>query len=162
MEPYLQKLLGVITGTKADKRGEPVAWVKPLFEVGTWREVEPGEFPSRGSVFWPQAKDVIPNALVLVRIKENTVQQGFKDEFMVVEGHSALEALDFREIDNLEQIRALLHVGVAFSGILPTRYLIWCRDNVVVGPVGLVLGPNGTILEKNNRQRISCFHLKQG
>ncbi len=152
----------MITGTKADKRGEPVAWVKPLFEATTWHEADPEEFPSRGYLFWPQAKEAIRDALVFVRPKENTAHpQEFKDEFMVAEAHAALEVLDLRSFGTQEQIREGLSTGVPLSSIPPTRSLIWCCDNVVVGPVGLVDSPNGTTLEKSNRHRIPCFHLKQ-
>jgi hypothetical protein len=137
--------------------------VTPLVEVTTWRVVDPEEFPTQGSLFWPKATDAVHDALVFVRAKENPVRpQGFKDELVVAEAHQALEVLDLRSYGTLEKLREGLTAGLALPTVPAGRCLIWCCDNVVVGPVGLVGSANGTTIEKNNRDRIRCFHLKDG
>ena len=159
----VQTLLGVVTGTKPDKWGEPVAWVRPLIDTADWREADPKEFPKRGYLFWPQAKDAVRDGLVFVRARENTVRlPEIKDDFMVVEPHPALEVLDLRQIGSPEQVRVALSAGIRLPATPLPRMFIWCSENTVVGPVGLVVGASGTSLEKNNRNRIACFHLKHG
>jgi hypothetical protein len=159
----VQTLLGVVTGTKPDKWGEPVAWVRPLIDTANWREADPKEFPKRGYLFWPQANDAVRDGLVFVRARENTVRlPEIKDDFMVAEPHPALEVLDLRQIGSPEQVRVALSAGIRLPASPLARMFIWCGENTVVGPVGLVVGPSGTTLEKNNRHRIACFHLKQG
>jgi hypothetical protein len=159
----VQTLLGVVTGTKSDKRGDPVAWVKPLLDVttATWQQVDPEEYPTRGFLFWPRANDAIVDAFVFVRPKESTVRTpGNKDNFMVVEPHAALEVLDLRRFGNEERIRTSLAGGMRLPANPPGRTLIWCEEDVVVGPVTLLVGSNGITIDKNNRSRIPCFHLR--
>jgi len=159
----VQTLLGVVTGTKPDKWGEPIAWVRPLIDTADWREADPNEFPKRGFLFWPQANDAVRDGLVFVRTRENTVRlPDTKDDFMVAEPHPALEVLDLRQIGNPEQVRVALSAGIRLPAGPLARMLIWCGENAIVGPVGLVVGPGGTTLEKNNRHRIAFFHLKPG
>lgn len=159
----MQTLLGVVTGTKPDKWGEPVAWVRPLFDTADWQEADPKEFPKRGFLFWPQANDAVRDGLVFVRARENTVRlPEIKDDFMVAEPHAALEVLDLRQIGSPEQVRVALSAGIRLPATPLPRMFIWCGENTVVGPVGLVVGPSGTALEKNNRHRIARFHLKHG
>jgi hypothetical protein len=159
----VQTLLGVVTGTKPDKWGEPIAWVRPLIDTADWREADPNEFPKRGFLFWPQANDAVRDGLVFVRARENTVRlPDIKDDFMVAEPHPALEVLDLRHIGKSEQVRVALSTGIRLPASPLPRMLIWCSDHTVVGPVGLVVGPTGTTLEKNNRHRIACFHLEEG
>ena len=156
-------LLGVVTGAKPDKRGEPVAWVKPLFDVtDSWREADPEEYPTRGYLFWPQAKDAVRDALVFVRPRENSVHlPGLKDDYMVADPHLAIEVIDFRSMHNLEDARVALTDGVKLSGVhVVGRVLLWCDGNICLGPVRLVSGPTGTTLEKGSRHRIPTFRLK--
>jgi len=158
----VQTLLGVVTGAKPDKRGEPVAWVKPLFDVtDSWREADPEEYPTRGYLFWPQANDAVRDALVFVHPRENSVRMpGVKDDYMVADPHPAIEVIDFRTMGDLEHVRAALTDGVKLSGVHVGRVLLWCDGNTCVGPVGLVSNPTGTTLEKSNRHRIPTFRLK--
>jgi len=157
-------LLGVVLRARQDKNGEPVAWVRPLVDITTiaWREADPKEFPPKG-LFWPRAAGAVLDSLVFLQPKENTNHDPtIKDEFMVGDTHPALEVLDLRRFGNEEQIRlGLTTTGFKIPGNHPARTLILCAENVVVGPVGLVVAPSGTTVEKANRQRIPCFRLKQ-
>ena len=156
----MQTLLGVVIRARPDKKGEPVAWVRPLVEISpiAWRDANKEGFPPKG-LFWPRAAGAVIDAFVFFQPKENTKHDPtITDEFMVGDAHIALEVLDLRRFGNEDQIRVgLTTTGIEIPGNHPTRTLIWCADNIVVGPVGLVGSPNGTTVEKANRQRIPFF-----
>lgn len=158
----MQTVLGIVTGAKPDKRGERVAWIKPLFDVtDSWREADPNEFPTRGYLFWPQANDAVRDALFFVRPRENSAYTPeHRDEYMVSDPHPAFEVVDLRALGDLEHVRVALNDGIKLSRSHLGRVLIWCDRNLVVGPLGLISGSNGTVmLERSNRHRIGTFEV---
>lgn len=163
----MKTLIGVVTWTKLDKNEERIAWISPLVEVtgSCWEEVvDPAqEFPARGILFWPRATTAVKGALIHFRAKENSFPKEGGEDYMVVDPLPAFEAVDLRAVGTCEQVRIALSRGIQIPGLPNSRMLVWCRDNLVVGPVALVTGPNGfTSLEKGNRARISCFQIKDG
>ncbi|MBS1853931.1 MAG: hypothetical protein JST11_01085 [Acidobacteria bacterium] len=134
-----------------------------MVDVERWLEVDPDDFPTRGYVFWAQAKDAVRDALVFFRPKDNTAKMlDLKDEFMLAEPHSALEILDLRSIGKAEEVRLALDSGLDLPTVPPAKPLLWTCENILIGPVALVHGPEGTTLEKNNRHRIRFFHPRSG
>lgn len=133
------RVLGVVQWTNRDKLGQPIAGVRPLFEVegAQWRPITPTEeFPTNGQVFWPNAQSAVEGALVIFRAEPNP---GQKDEFRVVDPRSAHEVLDFRRMGTAPNVRAALSEGIrlpAHTGAV--RAAIWCEPDLLVGPVDLV------------------------
>jgi len=133
------RVLGVVQWTNRDKLGQPIAGVRPLFEVegSDWRPITPTEeFPTNGQVFWPNAQSAVEGAFVTFRAEPNP---GQKDEFRVVDPKGAYEVLDLRRIGTAAHVRAALSEGIR----LPvhtgnTRMAIWCEPDLLVGPVDLV------------------------
>ena len=163
----MKTLIGVVTWTKLDKNEERIAWISPLVDVtgSRWEEVVDAtqEFPARGILFWPRATTAVKGALIHFRAKENSFPKEGGDDYMVVDPLPAFEAVDLRGFGTCEQVRVALSGGIPIPGLPNSRMLVWCKDNLVVGPVALVTGAGGlTSLEKGNRARISCFQFKEG
>jgi hypothetical protein len=163
----LRSLIGVVTGSKLDKYEERIAWIWPLVEVKgpQWETLndQQEEFPSRGYVFWPKAQNVERGQLVHFKAKDNGFHKEGGDDFMVVEPKIAFEVLDFRGVGDCEQVRRALSAGITIAEPTTSKVLIWCRGNLVVGPVQLAISPGGqTRFEKSNRERISCFEFQEG
>ena len=163
----MRTLIGVVTGTKLDKNEERIAWIWPLVDVtgSGWEAVRDHvqEYPARGYLFWPRATSATKDALVHFRAKENSVHKDGGDDFMVVDPQPAFEVVDLRSLGDCEQVRIALGGGIQIPGLPSSRLLVWCKDNLVVGPVSLVTGANGlTTVDRNNRARIPCFQFKEG
>src|SRR5436305_1250040 len=90
------EVLGLVDWTDRDKRGSPIAGVRPLIEMqkAEWREIDAAEeFPSQGQVFWPNANTASEGSLIIFSAEPNV---GQKDEFKVVDPRPAYEVLDLR------------------------------------------------------------------
>lgn len=152
-------MLGLVQWTDRDKRGSAIAGVRPLIELqkGQWRAINaPEEFPSQGQVFWPNAQAATENSLIIFRAESNA---GQKDEFKVVEPKPAYEVLDLRRYGTAVEVRAALAEGVRVPGSVGTvRVLIWCKPDVLVGPVELTRVATGTArLVGANLHRLSMY-----
>ncbi len=156
-------LLGVVIRTRPDTKGKRVAWVRPLMDTTevVWREVDQEEFPPKG-LFWPGVGSSGIGTLLFFQPKENTKHDPtITDEFMVGDSHFALEVLDLRQYGNEDQLRlALTTTGIKLLGNHQSRSLMWCADNLLIGPVGLVGGPHGTTIEKASRHQIRFCRLR--
>lgn len=153
------KVIGVVQWTNRDRNGTPIAGVLPLVEnqKGEWRTIEAAEeFPSQGQVFWFAAQAAVVDALVKFRAEPNP---GQKDQFRLVDAEPVLEVLDLRRIGNATDVRAALASGVRLPGPLGTlRALIWCKPDVLVGPVDLTRAPDNTLkLVAAARPRVPLF-----
>jgi hypothetical protein len=153
------KVLGVVEWTDRDKRGSPIAGVRPLVELqkSDWRLIDAAEeFPTKGQLFWPNAQGATQDALIIFRREENS---GQKDEFKVADPKPAYEVLDLRKYGTAIELRSVLVEGVRYSG--PTgviRVLIWCKPDVLVGPVELNRVATGNVkLTGGNLARVPLF-----
>lgn len=154
------KYIGLVDWLNVDKGGHRIAGVTPLFEVTelVWRPVCSEEFPTQGKVFWFQA-NAEKDTLIYFRSEENTGQ--FRDHFKVVEPQLAIEILDLRMIGSPEKVRQALSTGLLHSRFMPTRALLWCEDNLFVGPVNIRLTESGTYtFEHPQRHKIQCYSKK--
>lgn len=153
------KVLGLVQWTDRDKRGSAIAGVRPLIELqkGEWRAINAAEeFPSQGQVFWPNAQAATEDSLIIFRAEPNA---GQKDEFKVVEPKPAYEVLDLRRYGTAADVRVALVEGVRVPGPVGTmRALIWCKSDVLVGPVELHRVATGTArLVGANLHRLSMY-----
>jgi hypothetical protein len=160
----VRTLIGVITGTKRDKNETQIAWIRPLAGEtdDSWEAIASpeSEFPSRGSIFWPRAAGAKENALIRFHAKENDIKNGGPDEYMAVDPQLAFEVIDLRAVGDCEQVRLALTYGIELPYVASPKYLIRCADELVVGPITLVIDSSGkTTLEKNNRARVPCYQL---
>jgi len=131
-------ILGVVHWTNWDKSGNPIAGVRPLVEIqkSGCRQIDPyEEFPTQGQVFWPNAQAAAEGTLITFRAEPNS---GQKDEYRVTDPWAALEVLDLRGIGTPTEVRAALANGIRLPGlVVMARALIWCKSDVLVGPVDL-------------------------
>lgn len=155
------KLLGIVQWITRDKGGIPIAGVRPLVELqkAEWREIDAAEeFPTQGQVFWPGAHTAIEGSLVIFRAEPNP---GHKDEYKVVDARPAHEVLDLRSHGTATDIRALLTSGLWLPGSIGTgtiRMLVWCRPDVLIGPIELTRSLSGTVtLNAANLHRLAAF-----
>lgn len=154
------KVLGLVQWTDRDKRGTPIAGVRPLVELskGEWRLINAAEeFPSQGQVFWPNAQSAKEDSLVIFRAEPNA---GHKDEFRVADPKPAYEVLDLRRYGTEGDVRSALLDGVAVPGPVDNfRALIWCKPDMLVGPVELARVAAGTAkLVRTNLHRLPTYH----
>lgn len=153
------KVIGLVEWIDRDKRGNPIAGVHPLIEIqkGVWRSINATEeFPSQGQVFWPNAQTAVKDSMVIFRAEPNS---GQKDEFMVVDPKSVFEVLDLRRYGTPAEVRATLIEGFPLPGPLGTvRVWIWCKADVLVGPVELTRGTPGVAkLIGTNLHRVAAY-----
>lgn len=153
------RLIGIVQRTNKDKNGIPIAAVLPLLEVekGELRTVDAAEeFPTRGQVFWFAAHNAVVDALVKFRAESNP---GQKDQFRLVDPEPVLEVLDLRRIGSATEVRTALANGIKLPGPLGTlRVLVWCKPDVLVGPVDLTRAPDNTLkLTVAARPRVPLF-----
>lgn len=153
------KVLGLVQWTDWDKRGVPIAGVRPLIEIqkSDWRAVDAAEeFPSLGQVFWPNAQGAAENALVFFRPEPNP---GHKDEYRVVDPKPAPEVLDLRRFGPPGSVRGALVAGVHCPRAVGSgRFLIWCKPDVLLGPVELRRNGNDTLrLVTTNLPRLAAY-----
>lgn len=153
------KVLGLVEWTDRDKRGLQIAGVRPLVDIqkGEWRPIDAvEEFPSRGLVFWPNAQGAAEDSLIIFRAESNA---GQKDKFKVVEPKPAYEVLDLRRYGTATEVRAALVEGIRLPGPVGTvRALVWCKPDVLVGPVDLSRVATGTMkLTQNNLHRLNAY-----
>jgi hypothetical protein len=151
------KVLGIVEWTQLDKRGLPIAGVRPLIEWFDWRSIDASEeFPSQGQVFWPNAQIATKDTLVVFRAEPNP---GQKYEFKVVEPRPVYEVLDLRSCGVAEQVRVALGSGVRVPGPVGVRSVfIWCGQDVLVGPVEVKRSAAGiATLAGTNRHRITMY-----
>ena len=153
------RVIGVVQWTNRDKNGTPIAGVLPLVETekGEWRTVDAAEeFPSQGQVFWFAAHTAVVDALVKFRAEPNP---GQKDQFRLVDPESVLEVLDLRRFGGATEVRTALVNGLKLPGPLgPVRALVWCKPDVLVGPVDLTRAPDNTVkLVAATRPRVPLF-----
>lgn len=153
------KVLGIVQWTDRDKRGSPIAGVRPLIELRNdeWRTIDAAkEFPSQGQVFWPNAQAAIEDSLVIFRAEPSP---GQKDEFKVVDAKPANEVLDLRRYGTTAEVRAALVDGIRLPGPFGSvRVLVWCKPDMLVGPVELNRVATGTAkLVMTNLDRLKTY-----
>jgi len=140
------KIVGLVHWAERDKRGLPIAGVRPLVEIQKtdWRAINAvEEFPPQGLVFWPNAAAAVKDSLIVFRAEPNA---GPKDEFRVADAKPAYEVLDLRRCGTTAEVRAALVEGVPLAGPFGTvKALIWCTPDVLVGPAELHRGAKGTV-----------------
>jgi hypothetical protein len=131
------RLLGVVQWTNRDKHDNPIAGVRPLHEVGEneWRIIDAAEFPSQGQVFWWNAQGSFEDQLIFFRAVPNP---GQKDEFTVADPNPAIEAIDLRTYGTATEVRTALVNGIRLPGRAGiVRVSVWCKPDVLLGPVEL-------------------------
>jgi hypothetical protein len=151
------KVLGVVEWTQRDKNGQEIAGVKPLYEFHNWRLIDAeGEFPSQGQAFWPNAQNATKDTLIVFRAETNL---NSKYEFKVVEPKPVCEVLDLRRCATIEEARVALINGIKVPGPAGTRsFLIWCGQDVLVGPVELRRGSTGVAtLGGTNKHALALY-----
>lgn len=153
------KVLGVVQWTNRDKRGSPIAGVRPLIEIqkGEWRPIDAAEeFPSQGQVFWPNAQSAAEDSMIIFTPEPNA---GQKDEFRVVDPKPAHEVLDLRRYGTATEVRAGLVDGLRLLGPIGTiRTMVWCKHDMLVGPVELNRTAPGILkLTGGNLARVPSF-----
>lgn len=150
------KVLGLVQWTNRDKR---IAGVRPLIELqnGEWRTIDAAEeFPSQGQVFWPNAQAATEDSLVVFRAEPSP---GQKDNFKVVDPKPANEVLDLRRYGTAAEVRAALVDGIRLPGPSGSvRVLVWCKPDMLVGPVELNRVATGTAkLVVTNLDRLKMY-----
>lgn len=150
------KVLGVVQWTDRDKR---IAGVRPLIELqqGEWRAIDAAEeFPSQGQVFWKNAQAATEDSLVIFRAEPSP---GQKDEFKVVDPKPVNEVLDLRRYGTAAEVRAVLANGIRLPGPFGSvRVLVWCKPDMLVGPVELNRVATGTAkLVVTNLDRLKMY-----
>lgn len=153
------RVLGLVEWTSWDKNRNPIARVRPLVELqkGEWRSIDAAaEFPTQGQVFWFNAQGASENSLIIFRAEPNP---GQKDEFRVVDAMPAYEVLDLRSYGTETAVHAALVEGLRLPGPVGTmRALVWCKPDVLVGPVELNRVATGTVkLSGGNLARVPSF-----
>lgn len=156
------RVLGVVDWTGLDKSGQAIAGVSPLFEVtpSGWRPIDAAkEFPTNGLVFWFRA-EAAKGELIFFRSEENP---GGKDyEFKVAEHHVAIEVRDFRKLGPPETVRKALTAGLKWPDPATGRALLWCADDLVVGPLRLVATETGLLtFEHPQKHEIPCYARRE-
>jgi RHS repeat-associated protein len=92
--------------------------------------------------------------------KENDIKNGGPDEYMAVDAQLAFEVLDLRAIGDCERVRLAFTDGIQLPSLASPKYLIRCADDMVVGPIELVIDSSGkAVFEKCNRARVPCYQL---
>lgn len=154
-----ERVVGVVDFIGMDKHGAPFARLVPLCDVsnGTWRTIQPGEFPKEDRVFWPVAREAVDRGLFVFRPETN--QTGQRDEFRALEAQPATEVVDVRALGGTESVRvALANGALELTGISSARVLLWCSESEVVGPVRFKFEPNGPPrLDVPNKDRIPRY-----
>jgi hypothetical protein len=156
------RVLGVVDWTGVDKSGQAIAGVSPLFEVmpSGWRSIDAAkEFPTNGLAFWFRA-EAAKGELIFFRSEENP---GGKDyEFKVTEHDVASEVRDFRKLGPPETVRLALTAGLKWRDPATGRALLWCADDVVVGPMRLIATETGLLtFEHPQKHEIPCYASKE-
>jgi hypothetical protein len=159
MKDVSVEVLGLVAWTDRDKRGSPIAGVRPLIEMQKeeWREIDATqEFPTQGQVFWPNANTAAEGSLIIFRAEEHV---GQKDEYKVVRPRPAYEVLDLRSYGTPADVRVRLAAGISLPG--PTgavRVLAWCKPDLLVGPVEMNRVATGTAkLIATNLNRLAAY-----
>jgi hypothetical protein len=152
------RALGIVDWTGLDKTGQTIAGVLPLFDITTseWRSIHADkEFPALGRAFWFRAT-ATETELLYFRAEDNV--GGKEYEFKVTEPHVAIEVRDLRELGTPEIVRRALSAGLKWPALVAGRALLWCADDLVVGPVKLVPSNNNLItFEHPQRHEIPCY-----
>lgn len=163
MKDASMEVLGLVDWTDRDKRGSPIAGVRPLVEMQKeeWRDIDAAEeFPTQGQVFWPNANTAAEGSLIIFRAEENV---GQKDEYKVVKPRPVYEVLDLRSYGTPADVRAKLAAGIVLPG--PTgivRALAWCKPDLLVGPIELNRVATGTAkLARTNLNRVAAYTAPQ-
>jgi len=149
------RILGIVNWINADKPGQPFAGVLPLVD-DKWNAIAPSTFPPEGQAFWPTAKDAQKESLVFFEAEENFGHRGNDkeiDKYRVRTAEFATEVIDLRSVGDVERVRTRLALGIRLAAI-PHRAMIWCGQDVVVGPVKFTLGANG-LLTLDRETRVS-------
>lgn len=136
----MRRLLGVVDWVTDDNS---LAGVRPLVDAD-WKAVSPDDFPTRGFVFWGGATEARRDFLFYFGTEENSGRTPPKDRFRVVDPEPALEVLDFRSAGDVDQIRKAVSYGIRRATPVD-EVLLWGGGDVLVGPVRLMLGPNGLL-----------------
>ena len=159
MKDASAEVLGLVEWTDRDKRGSPIAGVRPLIEMQkeAWREIDAAEeYPTQGQVFWPNANTAAEGSLIIFRAEENV---GQKDEYKVGKPKPVYEVLDLRSHGTAADVRAKLAAGIPLPG--PTgmvRALAWCKPDLLVGPIELNRVATGTAkLTGSNLNRLAAY-----
>lgn len=152
------KVLGIVDWTNRDKGGNPIAGVLPLVEIqkSEWRQIDPvEEFPTKGQVFWPNAQEAVEGAFITFRAEANP---GQRDQYRVVDFRNAFEVLDLRRTGTPTDVRVVLADGIWLPRLAGRRALVWCKPDVVVGPIDLTRGAASTVkLSGTNLARVRTF-----
>jgi hypothetical protein len=149
----MMRLLGVVDWVNEDNPGFWLAGVRPLVD-GDWKAVSPADFPSRGLAFWGGATDARKDVLFYFGTEENPGRTPPKDRFRVVDPKPALEILDYRSSGDADQVRKAVSFGIRRATPVD-EVLLWSSGDVLVGPVRLVLGPNGLLtMDRDRSDRI--------
>lgn len=155
----MTRILGIVNWINVDKPGQPIAGVSPLVD-DKWNEISPSTFPPEGQAFWPAAKDAQRESLIFFEAEENTGHRGNDkeiDRYRVRSPEFATEVIDLRSVGDADRVRRRLALGIRLTAI-PHRAMIWCQQDVVVGPVQFILGANGLVtLDRATRMSIPFF-----
>src|SRR6185295_13398626 len=151
-----------IDWTGVDKGGQPIAGVLPLFEVtiSGWRPLEAvKEFPANGLAFWFRA-EAAKGEFLFFRPEENP---GGKDyEFKVADQHVAIEVRDFRKLGSSETVRLALTRGLKWPDPWVGRALLWCADDLVIGPLRLTTSGEGLLtFDHPQKHQIPCYSREE-
>jgi hypothetical protein len=152
------RFLGVVHWVNRDKGGVQIAGVRPLVELQKteWRPIDVSEeFPSQGQAFWWNANAPM-GALIFFSTEANP---GQKDEFRIVDPKPAHEILDLRSVGTERDVLAALENGIRGPDYLgASRVMVWCRPDVLIGPVDLVRSSSGTLkLNGANLARVPLY-----
>jgi hypothetical protein len=131
------KYLGLVQSTNVDKYGDPIAWVRPLYEIQSteYRTINDvkQEFPSQGQVFWFNATTAVQESLIFFNAKPNP---GQRDEFCVENSQPVYEVLDLRNYGDSIKVRFVLTEGIRLPGPFgAVRVFVWCHPDMLIGPV---------------------------
>lgn len=162
MKDLSVEVLGLVDWTDRDKRGNPIAGVRPLVEMQkeAWREIDAAEeFPTQGQAFWWNA-NTAEGSLIIFRAEENP---GQKDEYRVASPRPVYEVLDLRRYGTAADVRAKLGAGISLPGPTGTvRALAWCKPDFLVGPIELNRAATGAAkLTGSNLSRIATYEGPQ-
>lgn len=152
----MTRILGIVNWINVDKPGQPFAGVLPLVD-DKWNAISPATFPPEGQVFWPAAKDAQKESLIFFEAEENSGHRGNDkeiDRYRVRSPEFATEVIDMRSVGDAERVRRRLALGIRLAAN-PHRAMIWCQQDIVVGPAKFILNPNGLLtLDRATRMSI--------
>jgi hypothetical protein len=167
----MTKLIGRIIDIGRDHvNDKALAWVAPLLhaneETGRWEgpiEDTVSTYPSRGRIFWYDARDVQYGDYVVVTVNSHPKYgaEHYTEKYQVANAKLAEELFDLRAAGEGAVRRALAEGTLRLPAAPLNRdgVFIWLEDDLFVGPVNLEEAPRGWRAVYGDPTRIDAWQL---